>query len=147
MTGSVPRKMACGREFQHPAGNDSEAISPDSLRLDLTQQSHDFVSIYRKKTEYDLTYLATLNRFFPCRIVILGLLKINIKARQDISEFLTANLWSIYVIATWIGVENFPLRTSFALCSSSSSLTSEKCLLRTWNLGQIFEIKLWTAGH
>ena len=72
-----------------PCGN---RLGNHITRFNETQHSHDFVSIYRKRTEYDLTYLATLTRFFACRIVILGLLKINIKARQDISEFLTANL-------------------------------------------------------
>ena len=41
--------------------------------------------------------------------------------------------------------------TIFAYCSSSSSLTSKnwdlrRCV-RTWNLGQIFEIELWIIGQ
>ena len=37
--------------------------------------------------------------------------------------------------------------TIFAQCSSSSSLTSKKRELITWNLGQIFEIKLWMVAQ
>ena len=43
--------------------------------------------------------LATLNRFFECRMVVFGLLKLNIKARHDIPEFLTANFSSKHLIA------------------------------------------------
>ena len=48
-----------------------------------------------KKTAHDSSYLATVNQFFTCRIVFLKLLKLNIKARQDIPEFLTTALRSI----------------------------------------------------
>ena len=41
----------------------------------------------------------------------------------------------------------FSLRTIFAQCSSSSSSTLKKWELITWNLGQIFEIKLWMVGQ
>ena len=40
-----------------------------------------------------------LEPIFACRSVICGLLKLNIKARQDIPEFLTANFLLIHVIA------------------------------------------------
>ena len=38
-------------------------------------------------------------KFFEFRTVVLGLFKLNIKARHVIREFLNANLWSIHLIA------------------------------------------------
>ena len=51
--------------------------------------------------ENDLSYFATLNQFFACRIVILKLpvLKLNMKARQDMPEILTVDLISTNNIA------------------------------------------------
>ena len=37
--------------------------------------------------------------FFACRMVVLGLLKLNIMARKDIPGFLTTTLLLIHVIA------------------------------------------------
>ena len=77
--------------------------------------SHEFVAIYWQK--YMTRHISQpwgLNWFCVCRIVILGLLKLNFKTRQNIPEFLTANLWLINFIA----------------CSLSSSLSSEKWELR-----------------
>ena len=51
------------------------------------------------KKVHELSYSATLNWLFMCRIVILRLLKLNIKARYDMLEFLTANILWIHVIA------------------------------------------------
>ena len=42
--------------------------------------------------------ICNLKPFFAHRIAILGLLKLNIKARQDKSEFLTANLLLVHFI-------------------------------------------------
>ena len=101
------------------------------------------MSVDWKKTVHNLKCFATCNRFFECRIVVLRLFRLNIKARHEILEFLNANLWSIHLIAfdidlpSW--VEIVSLRTIFAQCSSSSSSTSEKWEVRTWNLGQIFD--------
>ena len=76
------------------------------------------------------------------------MLKLNIKARQDTSEFLTANLLSIHIITLDIDCSwNFLSSHNFARCSSSSSSTSEKRALRTWNLGQVFEIELSMVGQ
>ena len=52
-----------------------------------------------EKTVYDSLHIATLNPFFVCRIVIVGLLYLNTKARQNIPDFLSANLLSKHVIA------------------------------------------------
>ena len=46
--------------------------------------SHGFVLIKKK------LYLITMNQFFTCRVVIFILLELNIQARQDKPEFLTA---------------------------------------------------------
>ena len=69
--------------------------------------------------------------FLEYRTVVLGFFNLNIKARHEIREFLNANLWSIHLITfdidgVEIGVEIFSLRTFFAQCSSSSSLTLKK---------------------
>ena len=55
-----------------------------------------------------------LEPIFACRSVICGLLKLNIKARQDIPEFLTANLYR-YMLLHWtkIRVEFFLLAQFF----------------------------------
>ena len=47
------------------------------------------------------SYLANLNLYSICRIFILRLLnlKLNIKARQDVSGFLTANLLLLHIIS------------------------------------------------
>ena len=64
-----------------------------------------------------------------CSIVVLGLLKLNIKARHDVPEFLSLDHKSFvdtfYRIGDKIGVEIFSLHTNFAQCSLSSQLTSE----------------------
>ena len=46
-----------------------------------------------------LKVFRNLQQLFACRIVVLRLLRLNIKARHEISEFLNANLWSICLIA------------------------------------------------
>ena len=45
-----------------------------------------------------------------------------------------------------IAVKNSSLCTILTQCSSSSSLTSEKREMRTWNLRQIFKIKGWLVS-
>ena len=84
--------------------------------------------------------VATCNRFLACRIVVLGLIRLNIKARHDIPEFLNANLWSIHLITfkILIAVEIFSLHTIFADCPSSSLSTQKNWELRIWNLGQSY---------
>ena len=57
--------------------------------------SHWFVL---RKTVYNSSYLAFLSPFFVCRIVVLGLLRSNIKTWHDITEILTVNLLSINLI-------------------------------------------------
>ena len=86
------------------------------------------------KTVYDSSYFATLDQCFAFRIVIIRLLKLNTRVRQDIPEFLTANLLSIHIFASEIDLSwnNFSLHN---FCSE------------TWNLGQILEIKLSMVGQ
>ena len=59
--------------------------------LFLTTEPWICVSLQKQKVYFSL-FLATCNRFFACRIVVLGLLRLNIKARHEIPEFLNANL-------------------------------------------------------
>ena len=105
LTGSVPRKMAEGRQRVWAPCEHQTHIS----RLSATRLNHWAINpqVYidrsieenRKWLSNDSSYLATLNRFFSNRIVVLGLLRLNIKARHDIPEFLNANLWSIHLTA------------------------------------------------
>ena len=43
--------------------------------------------------------MARLSKLFSCRIVVLGFLRFNIKARHNLPEFLNPNLLSIHFIA------------------------------------------------
>ena len=84
LTGSVPRK--------NPAV--IEPKSPDSLELTYPLGHETGMSSYlmidlAKKTVYESSYLATWNLFFACRIVVLGLLRLNIKARQWQTRYTT----------------------------------------------------------
>ena len=64
---------------------------PGSLLLTLSFKL--LVCLYLpKQTVYDWSHIATLNHLFACRIVMVGLLELNIKAGQDTPEFLTVNL-------------------------------------------------------
>ena len=61
-----------------------------------------------------------LEPIFTCRVLIFGLLKSNIKVRQDIPEFLTGNLLSIHIITfnlgwSWIfSLSTFVAQSSWA---------------------------------
>ena len=57
-----------------------------------------FVSITRKKRYMTRRISPPAIDFFAHRTVVLGLFKLNIKARHDIPELLNANLWSIHLI-------------------------------------------------
>ena len=78
----------------------------------------------------------------------IGLYQFSEKKTTCCFKPLIANLWSITSYSIQQGVEIFPLCIIFGVtqCSSSSLLTLKKWELRTWNLGQIFEIKLWIVG-
>ena len=91
----------CGRSA--PCGNRTYVARPTLCDLPLPL-SHRFVSDDRNPRYFSRCIshwkFATCNRlFFACRIVVLGLFKLNIKARHKIREFLNANLWSIHFIA------------------------------------------------
>ena len=63
---------------------------------------------------------------------LLGLLRLNVKAREEMPEFLNASLWLIHCIAfKWNGVEKNSLHTSFVQFSLSSWLTSKS---ENWEL-------------
>ena len=122
------------RKVQHHEG--IEPMSPGSMWLALSTKPSVHIALSRK-TVYDSSHLATLNRFFSYRIVMLGLLKLNIKARHYIPEFLIATLLSIHVVAFDIDwCWNIFTSSNFAQswCSLSCLSTSEKWELRTWNM-------------
>ena len=99
LTGSVPRKMAKGRQCASaPCQNRTRVARLTAIAL-TTASEPTFDINPAKKTVHYSSHLATLNRFFACRIVDLRLLKLNIKARHNILEFLTTNLLLIHVIA------------------------------------------------
>ena len=86
------------RGCRAPCENQTWAAQHPATRLN---QPWVLVSL-EKKTVYYLKCFATrgdLQQLFACRIVVLRLLRLNIKARHEISEFLNANLWSIRLIA------------------------------------------------
>ena len=85
------------REFKHPVGIEPE--TPDSLLLTLINEPWICVSL-QKKTVYCLYCFATCDLFSFFRIVVLTLLKLNIKARNKIPEFLNANLCSKHLITS-----------------------------------------------
>ena len=80
-----------GKEFQHPPR--IELKSPDPLQFALTTEPWLRIDVQIKMV-YNSSYLATWNPFFACRIVILWLLRLNMKARFYIPEFLNAS-WNI----------------------------------------------------
>ena len=72
--------------------------SPNSL-LHTLAISHGFVSIQWKNCILLVVFCNLQGYNFACRIVALWLLRLNIKARQDIPEFLNANLGLIDLFA------------------------------------------------
>ena len=70
-----------------------------------------------------------------------------VRGQTRYTRILDSKPWSVHISHwTWIGFEIFSLSTIFSQCPLSSSLTSEKRKLRTWNFGQIFEVELWLVG-
>ena len=66
-------------------------MSPDSLLPILTTSLYFHIDL-KKKGFTSSKLVATIHPFLACRIVIVGLLRLSIKARQDIPEFSTAIL-------------------------------------------------------
>ena len=91
------------------------------------------MSVYEKKMAYDLTCLATGNCFFECRIVVLRLLRLNIKARHEIPEFLNAYLWSIHLLTFDIDL-SWNIFTLHNFCSTLIKQLIDLEKLRTKNL-------------
>ena len=85
LTGSAPCKMAKGLQWvSKPLSQKYESITVRKQYMNSHTDS----------------YLANLNWFFAFRIVVLRLLMLNIKARSNLPEFLTANLSSIIYFFT-----------------------------------------------
>ena len=144
LTGSVPRKMAEAQQRVSALFR----IRTHVARLTATSLKP-LNRINRWKKRYMTRRISPLaNDFFAYRTVVLGFFKLNIKARHEIRELLNANLWSIHLISFNIDWSwNIFTSHNFAQCSSSSSMTSKKWEVKTWNLGQIFEIELWMVGQ
>ena len=152
-------RSQCNAKWQRGGRNfsilrDSNPSSP--THCDSPQPpSHGFVLILREKVYMNsIVVTRNLEQRFCGRIVVLRLLRLNIKARHvwhDIPEFLTPNLWSIHFIAfdidwSWKNFISHIRLTILAQFSLSLSSTSKWWELRTWNLGQIVEIELWIVG-
>ena len=110
------------RDFQHPAG--IEPMLPTHCNSPWPQ-SHRFISTYWKKGNM-ISHMSHMSQpwflepIFTRRVLIFGLLKSNIKVRQDIPEFLAANHLSIHIITfnldwSWIfSLHTFVARSSWA---------------------------------
>ena len=102
LTGSVPRKMAATlQKDSAPCGNQTHVA-----RLSTTSLNHSTIGSYRSLEKNGIWLFILLElfctAFFGCRIVDLRKLRLNIKARQAIPEFLNTNLWSIHFITLYI---------------------------------------------
>ena len=132
------------REFEHSAGIDP--VSP-SLQLSLIVEPYrDHIDLQRK-TVHDSSHLATVNQFFACRIVVLGLpvLKLNFNARHDIPDCKHFRYMSIYVIAWDIDWSwNISLRTNFCLTLIEQLINIKKA--RTENLKIRTDLRDWVMG-
>ena len=82
--------------FSTEHSSEIEPKSPDPLHPVLTTRSttrlsHWFTSIIGEKRYMSHRISPPATDFFPYRTVVLGVFKLNIKARQEIREFLNAN--------------------------------------------------------
>ena len=83
-----------------------------------------------------------LKPILACRIVIFGLIKPDIEARQDIPEFFTANLWSTHVIALEID-RSWNIFFSHNFCSMLMEKVIDLRKLRTGNLKFRKDLRNW----
>ena len=116
--------------------NARDSALTDSLQLTLTTKPQVRISWLKKRYISGCIWQpATI--FFAYMFVVLGLFKLS---RPDTKyNPLIHTLYSI-----WERLElKYNHFAHFLLSPSSSSLTWKKWELRTWNLGQIFEIELW----
>ena len=93
-------KMAEGRQRTPAPCWQAAAIEPilsDSLLLAL---SYDFISLCSNNWYMTRCISQPWTNFFACRIIIVGLLKLIIKARHDIPEFLTTT-FKRYILSNW----------------------------------------------
>ena len=89
----------------------------------------------------------TLNSFFAYRIITVWLLELNIKTRQDIPKFLTANLLFIHVIAFSIArvLARFSQSELVAACSDWLLLGNSLCLCLPVPSAQVVLQHVWAA--
>ena len=137
------------RRIEHHAG--LEPISPDHLRPALTTQPLVHVNC-PKKTVYGASYylncFALLFWLQNCRSQIA---QVEYQGQASNSRILERKpmIDTSYRIRHRLELKYFHF-AQFLLnwqCSWSSLSTSEKWELRTWNLGQIFEIQPWMVGQ
>ena len=83
-----------------------------------------------------------LKPILACRIVIFGLIKPDIEARQDIPEFFTANLWSTHVIALEID-RSWNIFFSHNFCSMLMEKVIDLRKVRTGNLKFRKDLRNW----
>ena len=85
---------------QGAAESFSTLLEPHVTQLTEYCLNYQAIGLYlsAKRGYISSHFITTLELLLACRIVILRLLKLNIKARQNIIEFLTANLSLIYVL-------------------------------------------------
>ena len=112
------------------------------LRFTLTTKLWNRVSWLKKNSTY-LEVFRNLQPLFwvqDCRSQVVQV-EYQGKARNtrilERKPLIDTSYWFDIDLPSW--VEIVSLRTIFAQCSSSSSSTSEKWEVRTWNLGQIFD--------
>ena len=94
-----------GRSFQHPP-----RIQPTATCL-----NHWAIDLYQDK-EINCNWIvgySNLEPLFVYRIVVPWLLRLNIKARRYIPEFLNSNLWSVHLIRFRLKVATGPVNSNW----------------------------------
>ena len=137
----MPCKMFKGQQrvVSAPCGNWTKVAL-----LSVTHLNHQAIGLYWQSIKQYIT-CCIFSATPACRIVVLGLFKLNIKARHEITVFLNINIWSIHFIAFDLDWTHWSWNI-FTLLNFCSMLIKQlidfkKWELITWYLGQIFEIK------
>ena len=128
-------------KIQHPAG--IEPISPNSLRLALTTEPSE--SLYQPPKENNKWLVVSCNLepiFFAYRIVVSGLIKLNIKARHEIPEFFYRKPFTntCYSIGDRLEFHYFHF-AQFCSMLMEQLIDHRKVWIENLKLGQIFKIK------
>ena len=120
------------QKISTPSGNRTIVVRVSAIRL-----NHRAIDSYqvRKNTVDESSFLGTWNCFFACRIVVLGLLRLNINAKHHIREFLNAMIDTSYRVRSGLKKLHFSL-SSQLFCSMliEQLIDLEKVPARTENL-------------